>query len=519
MDKIYKNIVESKYNNNKIKKIYFMETLGQIYTLLSNNLDWLLKFEYDLDFEFKKFIENNNCSLDANGWEVASTLLSQTTTKIYKDEYKELIKISNQLPDMIFMGKRVNDDTLDTEKLFNEIQKITKNIKFEVFSNYARELLTDVGYFEFKRTIIWQIVDLIKLTYTKYNTFYFDGTKYNEISIYDKIEDNRLYNWRDMSLAISCSDVAKTFVKENPYNIAFTKSLLNRMDKDCNMQTLRDVVFKFDGIQTNIDPDFLRCRGNNAVNLSDNTKSFYHTKDTYDIIKDKKLYTNSSEFKDFLVSIRTIIMTEDLFKMDMKHRTNLFRVPTNIKIHLKDGWLDGSNYNFTIYEYIIDDKLCIFAHCESEHFSNYYFIYDNDIQGLMNQAITTTETMGIIILLSILGFGEQIKQYCKKTLEITVTMFKLNEKGHVSYSKKCNDIISYIDNITNEEKHTILETREFKNKTWTTISLKKVQPFIRRLPIGQIMSDEAKKIEKDLKIEVPSGYTIVTEHYRSVKHK
>lgn len=502
--KAIKDIVD-KYYKNKTKKIYFSETLGQLHVLLSKEIKELIgnNDEYYLDSTLRKMVIENNIKDTDTGWEIANTAISILLVNIDDIKYKELKSLFSSIPDYMIALYNVTETgykKIDSEKLYNHILKETKNIEFNIFQEFVRIVNSKCGNFTFLRMLVLQVADLIKLTFTKHNCFYYSN-KFIPIDVPDLFHDYLIYNWRDISLMFSGMRREEKFYA---YNVGFTNKIL----KELSTLNYSDIINAIEPVYNNFNSEqgFMQGRGNNVTNLSDNLKSNYITDEIYDLIKDKKLCTSSEIYSPMMHYIKTNLIFNNM-NINIYNRTKIFRTPTELNFKTEDNL---NKYKITLYEYDQDDKLCMYINIETDKTNTFHFLYDNDISFLMQQTISTKEIEGLLIVLAYLGFYNVINN-------IINSYKKLLKDEKLNYPVD-HDIIEILEKVSRIKSNEV-SAKEYRNKTWNTVEEKIIDTFIRKLPTGYNMSEEAKEYAKSIKINVPDGYTIVEQHMRKIKIK
>ena len=229
------------------------------------------------------------------------------------------------------------------------------------------------------------------------------------------------------------------------------------------------------------------------------------------------------------------------YSIDITKRRRLFTHGANITYNPSDGKFNGIPFNFYVCEYIYKNKLRIYIRVHNKYVNRYFILTEgrNDYPLLCYNGY---EFAALLVACALIGIDDII-EYIKKTyMDYYNDVIKktggfsvniVDDNGNVvedSHSIITYDCLEYSIILINmlDEIYGQLDLNQTNSdgKLSRTVSISEtyteeihLSPFVRKLPIGQKVSDKALDLAHKLKVNLPDGYTIVEGHSREVRKR
>lgn len=231
--------------------------------------------------------------------------------------------------------------------------------------------------------------------------------------------------------------------------------------------------------------------------------------------------------------------------IDITKRKRLFTNGVNIEFNPTNELFNDIQFKYHIHEYIYKDKLRIYIRIHNEYM-NRYFILSEGHKDWPLLCYNGFEFIALLFALVIIGVdnisnfiidicktffldvvGNQRKNDCS-ILTVNDDGVKTDDSdslvtnGCLFMSKVIMEIITEIETMFDSQvsgSGNEYQGRKILNISEMYTEEVRLNPFIRKLPVGQNASDGARKLANRLKVELPDGYTIVEGHNREVKKK
>ncbi len=566
-----------------LKKYYIRDALGVFARFANEKVGTMLDGEYRFDEGTKKIMEeyhledNDGWTLINVYLGKIFARHPGFVSKETEDIINKIIAIS--LLCVSFENSAEKQEKVN--ELQAAIKKYTKTIKIDTFSDDVESILYSCDNNSFMiHSIMTTIICMILNEYTPYDICYFNE-KRKPVYYYCEVRRCSLTccDFREVSLEQSATmsksidfiinnfDEKKRREYGSPenFNIAFSNKMLSDINteygsrcfvlekyvsdnskKSSNSKNLA----KWDSMGEDLnDMAIIMCAKylDNTIRLLQFTG--IDNKNEY-VIRDleenrMKLFldlNDDSVSNNPVYEIYYRYCASRLFKysIDITKRRRLFTHGVNITYSPK-GKFNGIPFNYYVCEYIYKNKLRIYIRVHNKYVNRYFILTEGRCDYPL-LCYNGYEFAALLIACALIGIDDIIG-YIKKTyMDYYNDVVKksggfsvniVDDNGNVvgdSHSIITHNCLEYagvlIDMLDEIYGQLDLNQKSSDGKSSKTISISEtyteeihLSPFIRRLPAGQKVSDNALDLAHRLKVNLPDGYTIVEEHSREVRKK
>lgn len=342
---------------------------------------------------------------------------------------------------------------------------------------------------------------------------------------------NSLYGSKCFSMA----QYVQYAYKHNNKNIDSIRNKYNSMSEDLDDMIMTASARYLDNIIRLLQFAYIDYNNKNIINdLEENRMKLF-----LDLNDDKLSNNPIFEFYYRYCSSRF-----NMYHIDITKRKRMFINGAKITFNPSNKLFKGIGFNYYICEYVYKNKLRIYIRVQNEYINRYFILSEghNDYPLLCYNGY---EFIALIFACAIIGIAD-LSDYLKDTnIDLYADITHNNRPGANIVDNNGNiatdSIICVIHNflvLSNAVIDTLHEINDLFNNYSVPESGKdgkyrssginvsemyieeiQLNPFIRKLPIGQKASENAIGLAKRLKVELPEGYTIVEGHSREVKKR
>lgn len=231
--------------------------------------------------------------------------------------------------------------------------------------------------------------------------------------------------------------------------------------------------------------------------------------------------------------------------IDIIKRKRLFVNGIDIEFNPSNELFKNVGFKYHIQEYVYKGKLRIYIRIQNRFMNRYFIVSEGhkDWSLLCYNGYEFIALLFAFVLIGIENISDTITDICKEFfLAIThkndvpihevyvvdANGVKTNDsdmlvtQGCLFMSKAIMECVTEIEVLFNNQINgsgNMCHGRKILGISESYSEEINLSPFVRKLPVGQHASDRAKKIAKQIKVDLPDGYTIVEAHSREIKKR
>lgn len=505
------------------------------------------ELDYDRDYKFKEFVSKNNLE-NYNTVDVLDLMFERWALKAEK-RFSRIKDVKRQMSNIMVYAYNIRESK-ERYKIVNDIFKTVKDI-CKTLGDDLDKLLYTVLTVEYECNMICHVVymisAIISLEKHKVSEIYFGNNCEYICKLYTK--HNVFNSWFEQSFRETLTFIVlrknkdlynKIYNKQHSFDELYHSAykikeientgLCDRIIKEVGDAKIYDFYEDFNAIsffsRSNRDAyreimySLIDCRDNQLMELIKDNSKYCYCK-----CNEINLYLYILMCK--AMNIFTESYTHDVGILSRRYVADDI---VDITYNFSDERIISGGVRYRIHEYIYNGDCNICMAVDSSAVKNIYIIREfNDFESMFDCCLEYLIMFVGLALLGIKTAGEMLLNSLKEAIDLLKPMMvsKKDIEAYENICDICNSIEYSVSKISDrfDSKKSIGNTEkgESKGNDWYTDNETiKYSPFIRRLPMGENVSQSALDLAKKLKINVPDGYTLVREHtrkIRNIKHK